>query len=57
MATNRTHSRADKQGHRWVGRHYQETCSCFLIKMSAFLVKEEAGSSAGSEDGEKVLEV
>lgn len=32
-------------------------CGCFLIMVSDFLVKAEAGSSAKSEDGEKMLEV
>lgn len=40
-----------------MGRHYPEACRCFLIKTSAFLVQEEAESSAGSEGGERVLEV
>lgn len=56
MVTSQTEGR-DRQGCRQVGGCHLVTCGHFLIRVSASSVKEEIGSSAENEDGEKVLEV
>lgn len=54
MVTSQTEGR-DEQGCRQVGRCHLVACGHFLIRVSAFSVKEEIGSSAENEDGKKML--
>lgn len=56
MVTSQTEGR-DRQGCRRVGRCHLVTCGQFFIRVSAFSVKEEIGSSAESKNGEKLLKV